>query len=114
MKIIVEISAEELRESKERAEATKGRRLPIVEWVAKDLASTIANHYTRSQRASWAVTDIFRPIILEQLSGLDEEDQALLKNSPAANIMPADILPPQCSAGQHLPGGPSQPRGVVN
>jgi hypothetical protein len=94
MKIIVEISAEELRESKERAENLKNRRLPVAEWVAKDLAETIAGSYTRSQRAFWVVTDIFRPIILEQLTGLDQKKLHLLKSSPDNNVMPQEIRDP--------------------
>jgi hypothetical protein len=68
MKLIVEISIEELSASKERAEANTGRRLSVVEWVARDLAELIASRYARSQKASWAIVEMLRPVILAQLT----------------------------------------------
>lgn len=92
MKITVEISAEELRQSRERAlHPHTGRRLSVVEWVARDLAHDIAGRYARSQKVSWALTDIFRPIILAQLTGLDEKELNLLHTSPDDNVMPQKI-----------------------
>lgn len=72
MKIIVEIPLEELRKSTERAEANTSRRLSVVEWVARDLAGTIASHHARSQKVQWALEEIFRPVILTQLTAGEE------------------------------------------
>jgi hypothetical protein len=68
MKLIVEISTEELRGSKERAEKCSARRLPLVEWMAKDLANDIAARHARSQKAQWAITEMLRGVILAQLT----------------------------------------------
>jgi hypothetical protein len=72
VKIIVEISLEELCTSTERAEANTSRRLSVVEWVARDLAGIIAGNYARSQKVQWALEEIFRPVILAQLTAGEE------------------------------------------